>query len=258
MLEIRSAALTDCGCVRKRNEDRISVYPSQGIFVLVDGMGGERCGCTAADEAILAVEEYLKNEQSQTTSRQRFEYEASLTPSQNAVMNIVRLANYRIWQAGQRLEDCQGMGATISVLQIRNDLATIGNVGDSRVYICRGVLFRQLTMDDSIVSNLIDQGQLTREGARTHPMRNVLTLALGQTEDIPVQLIEFPVQAGDRLLLSSDGLHGPVDDEEIGRLLRSDEDPHPAVRALVTAAIERGGPDNVSCILVHCVSQKGD
>jgi len=140
MLEIQSAALTDCGCIRKKNEDRISTYSNQGVFVLVDGMGGERCGGTAADQAILAVEEYLQNKQSKTPSWQRFEYEATLTDSQNAVMNMVRLANYRVWEAAQKLEDCQGMGATISVLQIQNDTATIGNIGDSRVYISRDSL----------------------------------------------------------------------------------------------------------------------
>lgn len=254
MLEIQSAALTDCGCVRKRNEDRVSLYPSHGTFVLVDGMGGERCGGRAADHAILAVDEYLQNEQSQTPSRP-FECPSGLTESPNAVVNIVRLANYRIWEAAKRLKDCQGMGATISVLQIRNDRATIGNVGDSRVYLSRDS-FQQLTRDDSVVSKLIEQGQITQEGAKTHPMRNMLTLALGQTEDIPVHWIEFPLLAGDRLLLSSDGLHGLVDDEEIGRLMRSDDDPHATVKALVAAAIVRGGPDNVSCIVVHCGPSK--
>lgn len=255
MLEIQSAALTDHGCVRKRNEDRVSLYPGHGTFVLVDGMGGERCGGTAADQAILAVEEYLKNEQSQTISRP-FESEPGLTESQNAIMNIVRLANYRIWEAAQRLEDCQGMGATISILRIRNDRATIGNVGDSRVYISRESLFQQLTRDDSVVSSLIDQGQITQEGAKTHPMRNILTMALGQTEDIRVHLIDLPLLAGDRLLLCSDGLHGLVDDGEIGTLVRSDDDPHSAVQALVASAIERGAPDNVSCIVIHCGSQR--
>ena len=256
MLEIQSAAATHCGCVRKRNEDRVSLYPGHGTFVLVDGMGGERCGGPAADQAILAVEEYLKFEQSPTSSRHPFDYEPGLTEPQNAVMNIVRLANYRIWEAAQRLEDCQGMGATISVLHIRNDLANIGNIGDSRVYVSRDARFQQLTRDDSVVSMLIDQGQITQQDAKTHPMRNILTLALGQSEDIPVHLIEFPLLAGDRLLLSSDGLHGTVDHDEIGRLMRCDDDPHQTVKALVVAAIERGAPDNVSCIVVHCNYQK--
>jgi len=256
MLEIQSAAATDCGRVRKRNEDRVSLYPAHGTFVLVDGMGGERCGGPAADQAILAVEEYLKFEQSPTPSGHPLDYEPGLTEPQNAVMNIVRLANYRIWEAAQRLEDCQGMGATISVLHIRNDLATIGNIGDSRVYVSRDSRFEQLTRDDSVVSMLIDQGQITQQDAKTHPMRNILTLALGQSEDIPVHLIEFPLLAGDRLLLSSDGLHGTVDHDEIGRLMRRDDDPHQTVKALVAATIERGAPDNVSCIVVHCNYQK--
>jgi protein phosphatase len=144
------------------------------------------------------------------------------------------------------------MGATMSLLRIQDDLATVGNVGDSRVYISRDSVFQQLTRDDSVVSNLIDQGQITREEAKTHPMRNVLTLALGLTEDVAVQLIEFPLRVGDRLLLSSDGLHGPLDDEEIKQLLRREADPDLAVKALVAAAIDRGGPDNVSCIVIHC------
>jgi len=251
MLEIQSAALTDSGCVRTRNEDRIKLYPVRGLFVLVDGMGGERCGDLAADHAILAVEECLQIEEAASPSWP-FEFDPTLTRSQNIVMNVVRLANYRVWEASQQLEDCQGMGATISVVRIQDDLATVGNVGDSRVYISRDSVFQQLTRDDSVVSNLIDQGQITREGAKTHPMRNILTLALGLTEDIPVQLMEFPLEAGDRLLLASDGLHGPVDDDEIERLLQDEGGPQVSVEALMAAAIERGGPDNVSCIVIHC------
>jgi len=251
VLAIQTAALTDTGCVRTENEDRISIQESAGIFVVADGMGGESCGGLAADHAILAVEEYLKMLQTEPSSWP-YEIEPSLSNSQNAVMNALRLANYRIWEAAQTLPDCHGMGATMSLLQIRDDIATVGNVGDSRVYICRESIFKQLTRDDSVVSNLIDQGQITKEAAKTHPMRNMLTLALGQTEDIPVQLVEFPLRAGDRLLLASDGLHGLVDDDEIERLLRAQEDPQSSVNALVAAALERGGPDNVSCIVIHC------
>jgi PPM family protein phosphatase len=251
MLEVQSAALTDSGCVRKKNEDRISLHPSRGMFVVVDGMGGEHCGDLAADRATQAVEEYLQIEEAPTPAWP-FEYEQTLTKSQNIVMNVIKLANYRVWETSQKLQDCQGMGATMSLLRIRDDLATVGNIGDSRVYISRGSVFQQLTRDDSVVSNLIDQGQITREEARTHPMRNVLTLALGLAEDVPVQLVEFQLKAGDRFLLSSDGLHGSVDDDELGQLLRSESDPELTAKALVAAALERGGPDNISCIVIHC------
>jgi len=251
MLEIQAAGLSDRGCLRTNNEDRIALYEEYGIFVLVDGMGGESCGELAADQAVLAVEEYLRIRSGESDSWP-YEYEPSLSQTQNMVMNLVRLANYRVWEASQNLPDCHGMGATMSVLQINDGFATVGNVGDSRVYIFRDAVFEQLTRDDSVVANLIDQRQITSEGAKTHPMRNILTLALGQTEDIPVQLVEFQLKPGDRLLLSSDGLHGAVDDDEVGQIMGLQSDPEASVQALVASAIEHGGPDNVSCIVVHC------
>src|SRR5262249_2616890 len=125
-------------------------------------------------------------------------------------------------------------------------------IGDSRVYILRDMRFRPLTHDDAVVANLLEAGKISLEEARIHPLRNVLTQALGKAEDVPVQLIEFPLRPEDRLLLCSDGLHGVLDDSELRNIMATDVNPHVTVKDLVEAAKHRGGPDNISCVLVVC------
>jgi len=111
---------------------------------------------------------------------------------------------------------------------------------------------RLLTHDDAVVANLLEAGKISHEEARIHPLRNVLTLALGKAEDVAVQLIGFSLRPEDRLLLCSDGLYGVLDDSEIGNIMASDINPHVTVKDLVEAAKHRGGPDNISYILVLC------
>jgi protein phosphatase len=142
------------------------------------------------------------------------------------------------------------MGTTISTLFIDAETATVGNIGDSRVYLFRGRRLRQLTRDDALTARLVESGDITAEEARIHPLKNVLTLALGRDAEIAVQLVEFALKPGDRLLLASDGLHGVLEDPAIVQTLESSPDSQIAAQRLVDAAKERGAPDNVSCIVV--------
>jgi protein phosphatase len=142
------------------------------------------------------------------------------------------------------------MGTTLSALVCTEDTATIGNIGDSRVYVFRDSRLSLLTHDDALVAHLVESGKITSEEAKVHPMRHVLTQALGLAEDIAVQLIEFPLKARDRLLLSSDGLHGVLDDVALRRIIEQDEEPGVVADRFVVAAKEQGGPDNISCIVI--------
>jgi protein phosphatase len=255
MFELQAAGSTDQGCIRSRNEDRILVDTERGLFIIADGMGGERCGDIAAEVAVRAVDEYLVQAQ-ESEEPWPFGYDSSLTETQNRIVNVVRLANHKVWEASRQIQDCEGMGSTLSVLMVAGDVATIGNVGDSRVYVCRNMCLQQLTRDDAIVSNLIDAGEITIEEAKTHPLRNVLTLTIGHEEDIAVHLIEFTLRSGDRVLLCSDGLHGPVDEAEIEQVIQTRLNPRETVEALVASALQQGGPDNVSCIVVLVSERK--
>ena len=235
-----AAGLTDPGCKRERNEDRILVDVDRGVFVLADGMGGEHCGELAAEMAVRFAGDFL------------LRYDSSQVSSQDRVLNAVRLANAKIWEASQSHPDCAGMGTTISVVLRDSESIVVGNIGDSRVYLYRNNQLQRLTRDDALVSQLVDEGKITVEKAKTHPLRNVLTLALGRAPDINVQLLQMQLQANDQLLLASDGLHGVLPDGEITQIIGNGRDPHAKAQALVDAARKQGGPDNISCIVIAC------
>ena len=247
---IRAAALSDPGCKRSTNEDMTWFDLNDRGFVLADGMGGERCGDYASELATRAIVNYIKRINS--GPEWPFGYDDSLTLSQNLVITAVRVANRAVWKASNGRPECNGMGSTVSLVYFSGEFATIANVGDSRVYLLRSGEFRILTRDDLIVVDMIEAGEITAEAAQTHPLRNVLSQAVGPQEDITVQVVEFTVKRGDRFLLSSDGLHGLVSTDELRRTIADFRDIDEATKALIAAARRNGGPDNISCILIEC------
>jgi protein phosphatase len=240
MIALSASGLSDVGCRRERNEDRIFVDPEGGIFVLADGMGGEQCGALAAELAVRAVEDYITVAEvpEPQTSHER-------------LSAAVQFANRTVWLESKNRQGCEGMGSTLSAVFITDSVASIANIGDSRVYLYRDGQLRRLTRDDAIVANLVEAGQITAEMARTHPMRNVLTAALGRSEQAPIHLADAAIQAGDWLMLSSDGLHGVLDDPQIEGFFRECRDPESLAQRLVAQARELGGPDNISCIVIE-------
>jgi protein phosphatase len=233
-----AAQLSDPGCKRVRNEDRTFIDTDRGVFVLADGMGGERCGELAAQIAVQVAADCLLESALVSTERLR---------------TAVQQANSKIWEASQARPECSGMGSTISAVLLDGLSAAIANVGDSRVYLYRDNELRRLTRDDAVVSTLLEAGKITPEGARNHPLRNVLTLALGRSKDINVKLVQSTLITGDQLLLSSDGLHGVVAERDIVRVLETASDPATKTQLLVDAARRNGGPDNISCIVAAII-----
>jgi protein phosphatase len=233
MGSIRYAGISDCGCKREQNQDRIVVAERLGLFAVADGMGGERCGEWAAEIAVQTVEEYLGGFGGQREDDWPFEFDPTLNVGQNRVMNGVRLANRRIWETCRHHPDCAGMGTTVSLLLLSPpDTATIGSVGDSRVYLLRDSQLRLLTRDDAVVADMIDKGEIKEEQAHLHPMRNVLTSALGSSEDVVVQLVQFKLKHLDRLMLCSDGMHAVVRHDTLKHLLGRDGGPSVVARNL--------------------------
>jgi protein phosphatase len=249
---LHAAGFSDVGCKRLQNQDRIWWDTERGVFVVADGMGGERCGDVAAEVSVRAIADFLLQAERSEAYAWPFGYDNSLTTTQNHVVNAIRFANKRVWDELQTRPECEGMGSTISALFVHDDTATVGNIGDSRVYLGREGQLRQLTRDDAVVFNLLEAGIITPEESKHHPMRNVLTLALGLAEDVTVQLVEFILKPGDWLLLSSDGLHGVVDASDLKHAFDRRDEVEVASRNLIQAALDLGGPDNVSCIVVSC------
>ena len=236
---------TDPGNVRQNNEDRgfftrpkdAEAKEAKGTLILVaDGMGGASAGEFASDMAVRYVPET---------------YYKSPEPPAAALKAALETASAEIYAAAQRDPALRGMGTTCVALAICQAHAFVAYIGDSRVYLLReGQLFR-LTEDHSVVFELVRQGVLTREQARNHEERNVLSLSMGGRPEVTAACSRpMPVRVGDRFLLSSDGVHDLLDDDRIQAII-AEVSPDEAVRGLILAAKQRGGHDNITAAIVH-------
>jgi protein phosphatase len=236
---ILHAAVSDVGRVRRENQDAFGEFSSaagERLFVVADGMGGHRGGSTASR---LCVE----------TIGHAFE---GLEPAETRLRRGFALANARIHEVAEADPELIGMGTTAVAVALGPDgSAALAWVGDSRVYRLRDGTLEQLSSDHSIVGEMIRSGVLTPEGAESHPRRNELMRAIGPLPSVEAETRVLRHAPGDRFLLCTDGLWGPVPVAELAEVL-GDETPELAVAKLVARANARGGPDNVTA-LVACV-----
>ncbi|KTW09914.1 PP2C family protein-serine/threonine phosphatase [Sphingomonas sanguinis] len=232
-LRLVSTATTHPGLVRRVNEDRHCERPQDGLWVVADGMGGHAHGDWAAHAVVQALE--------------GVELPADFDAAVQTVADGVHSANRRIWAEAQRRE--QQMGSTVVALLIRDDRFAALWVGDSRAYLLRDDMLVPLTRDHSQVQEMVDRGLIAPEDAAHHPRGHVLARAIGVGARIAVDVVADSVEPGDRFLLCSDGLSGPVVDEELRQSL-SRSSPSEAVEALLAQALARGAPDNVTAIVV--------
>lgn len=226
-------AKSDIGKVREHNEDSFGC--KDNLFVVADGMGGHRAGEVASS---IAVETILAGDISRID-------EAGLE-------RLILDANHAILAEAEQNPDLNGMGTTVAVLVLFPEKAIVAHVGDSRIYryTVEGELIR-LTDDHSLVAELVKRGELTETEAKDHPQRNMLTRALGTKGTIEVETMTLPVRPGDKFLLCSDGLTGMVDEDTIRQVLAGNDAPTVLAEQLVTLAVERGGIDNVTVVIVE-------
>ncbi len=233
---------TNVGLIRKQNEDSIAVIEPD-TFIVADGMGGQAAGEVASRMLI----ETVKNE-----------LNAVPLPWNEEILKAAILkANENILYEARKNSEYEGMGTTATILhiaqpqesqpQIITQRAFYAHVGDSRLYKLESDRLRQITSDHSYVEDLVRQGELTEEEARSHPMKNVLTQAVGAVDNLDVEVGTFKVKSGDLFLLCTDGLTNMVNDEEIFNILHSTKNP---ADDLIAAALSHGGKDNVSVIVV--------
>ena len=224
---------TDIGKLRKQNEDAAWFDEDRAVFAVADGMGGHLAGEVASRMAIEAVQRMARE---------------NACPGIAALRETVASAHETILAHAQDHIECAGMGTTLSVLWLGVNYAYIAHVGDSRIYRLREGSLTQITQDHSLVEELVRAGLITREQARTHPRRNIITRALGTHGENEPDLLVTDVQDGDLFLLCTDGLTGMVTDAQIERILL-ESDMEAAADALLAAALDAGGRDNVTLIL---------
>ena len=236
------AAATDVGRMRKNNED--SYLSSQPVAAVADGMGGHSAGEVAS---AIAIEELA-------ALRDRGPWENETAATDDLKQAILR-ANRRIRETAAGDRKLNGMGTTLVALLEDGDMVHVANVGDSRGYLLRQGELSQVTVDHSLVQELVDDGRLSPEDAERHPQRSVITRALGIDREVEFDLFTYKLQVGDRLLLCSDGLSDVVEPAQIRNVLLRVRNSHQAARKLVTVANEQGGPDNITVIVVDAVDE---
>lgn len=243
-MRVSAFGLSDVGRRRKGNEDEFRLDADLGIFTVADGMGGHAAGEVASRLAVdTAMESLRRARESQPTH--------DTARVADALRGAVDEANRRIYESIRDNEDQRGMGTTMVTLVAVAGRAVIGHVGDSRAYLLRDGRLYRLTSDHSWVNEQVKMGLLTDDAAQRHPMRNIVTRALGSRTDVVVDIIEESMQPGDLFVLCSDGLNTMIDDDDIRAvLLENAPDPKETCEALVAAANARGGEDNVTVIAI--------
>ena len=233
----QQAGVTNVGRVRKNNEDVFAIRPEIGLALVCDGMGGAACGEVASGMAAKAVCDYFDLTRGQ--------------PPAQLVEGSIHFANDRVWQAAQTPNGCDGMGTTLVMAHWEGDQLWLANVGDSRGYILRRGELQQLSYDQNLANDLRETLKLTDEQIASYPQRNALTMAIGTRAEIQFRMCQGALQDGDMIVLCTDGLTNPLKDDAICAIL-VDIGPLPAAaEALVEAALDGGGTDNVTVALLR-------
>jgi len=234
----RSHGDTNPGRKRRRNEDAFVCEPP--LFAVADGMGGAQAGEVASAIAAAALSGVFSDGET-----------VAAPETEERVGSLIREANRRVHDRAEHDPSFSGMGTTMTVALVgSDDLVAIGHVGDSRAYLIRAGELEQLTDDHSLVAELVRRGELSPEEAEVHPQRSVITRALGTDPDVEVDVFSVPAQPGDIFLLCSDGLSTMVDSDTISQIVdRNRGDLESATRALIRAANDEGGEDNITAVL---------
>lgn len=242
--------ISDEGCVRTNNEDRVLLLPRLGFYAVCDGMGGHQRGDLAAEIATSSLKQYIEASADRFEITWPFGYEYERSIDANRMITAIKLANRLVWRTSEQPPEPGLMGTTISAVLLDAHQLVVGNVGDSRVYRLHDRGLQQLSTDDTILASMLQRGLVTAETWRTHPLRNVLTQAAGSQEQVEVHLHESTLESGDLLLLCTDGLHAVIEESNILDILAKGLRVEEMVARLIGAARAAGAPDNVSAVIV--------
>jgi len=249
-MRVTAAGRTDVGRQREHNEDSFSLLDQHGLFIVADGMGGHRAGDVASKMATETISAFFN-----TTAREDatwpFHYDPTLSAEENRLVTGIKVANKSIYEASTRSRDHHGMGTTVvgMLFSPRARRIYIGHVGDSRCYRIRDKAISQLTQDHSLLNDYLRaMPDLTEEQKEELP-RNVITRALGMTENVQVDVSSDEPRVGDVYVLCSDGLSGMITDEQILDVVLTTRNAEDAAVQLVALANAHGGEDNITAVV---------
>jgi protein phosphatase len=249
---IEAFGQTDVGRRRKLNEDNFLVDTDIHLYAVCDGMGGHNAGEVASKMAIETLGAFIGKSHKEKEITWPYGLDVNLSFDGNRLKTALKLANKKVFKAADNREDYTGMGTTAVAGIISNDVLTVGSAGDSRCYVFADGALSQLTRDDSWVSAAWAEGILSADEIERHPLKNVITKAIGAKEDVDINVVEHKLKPGEVALICSDGLHSMISDEQILAAVT----PFPAsleeaAAKLIDAANAAGGKDNVTVVLIR-------
>jgi protein phosphatase len=257
---LRASGNSDTGRVRASNEDCFAIDDRLTLLVIADGMGGHNAGEVASRMTVDAVTEFVSQwstaESGDTGDPDLdktwpFGYDTQLTKDGNLLRTAVQIANVQILEASSHSEEYAGMGTTIVAARVSGNQLTVAHVGDSRLYFKSAAGIRPMTRDDSWLAAILSQNPDTDPSVfRQHPMRNALTSVVGALPRIDVHIADVSMAPGDMVLMSTDGVHGVLDDRKLSSLLTGD-DLEAIARRIVVAAMDAGSTDNCTAIVAR-------
>jgi serine/threonine protein phosphatase PrpC len=254
---IQSLGSTDIGLKRQRNEDYLVVNDNIGLYLVADGMGGHNAGDTASSTAAQAIESFFMRTEQERELTWPFGIDPKLSFDGNRLKTALKLANHKVWQLADSKAEYNGMGTTVVCLHVRDDIATVASVGDSRAYLVRNRRIRLLTRDDIWLNETWVRRTFSSEQLDKMPLKNVLSKAVGSKEDIEFPVQEIHLRDRDLLLLCSDGLHGLVSNDDIAQAAAEHaDDLQDLCTDLIARANRAGGKDNITVAAIRYLKQQ--
>src|SRR5688572_30434211 len=253
-MKITSCGITDVGQKRQNNEDNFLINDEINLYVVADGMGGHVGGEFASQIAVTTIEEVIQNVEvdPEATRPDWSALRSSMAIAGEKLKYAIRLAGKRIFDRTNDEPELRGMGTTTVAMLFDRNHVFLAHVGDSRAYLIRGNTVAQVTEDHSLVNEQIRLGLITREAARNHKLKNIITRSVGYQEDVEIDTIVRPVEKGDRFVLCSDGLSNLVDENEILEIVGPPTvAAEQAAQKLIDMANSRGGDDNITLIIAQ-------
>ena len=237
---LEAFGLSDRGCVRPNNEDYFVSDAASGLFILADGMGGAQAGEQASRIGAENLYQYLLSSNDSIGER--------------SLEQGFRGANQAVRDYAKEHPAFEGMGTTLLAVRTQgNSEAEIASVGDSRAYLFSAGRLACVTQDQTWIAEVGARLGMTEESLKQHPMRHVLTMAVGCSEELRIQTAVVPLLEGDQIILCSDGLHGVIDEKTLNDALFSEKSLRHKAHYLVEAAKANGGPDNITVVLIRVV-----
>ncbi len=238
---MKSFGLTDIGKKRKVNQDylffsdeAVGCFPN--LYIVADGMGGHKAGDKASSYSVTRFVELARKTEKDLPFL--------------SMEKILKQVNHEVFQLSRREEEYAGMGTTFVAATVVDKVVYVMNVGDSRLYYYDGNL-KQVTMDHSLVEELVRAGELNRQESRNHPQKNIITKAVGVSEDIQPDFFMLDIQEGEKILLCSDGLTNMVDDEKLEEIMSESEELNQMAQECIDEALFFGGLDNIAVVIAQ-------